>query len=97
MRLTEDTLKQLSDPNLTPDERALLRCRLAADLIHTGRYEDARDALGDLWQGIGERPELKGLEPQTAAEVLLQSPRQHQQKAAEQTKPKDGEAARAAQ
>src|SRR5437588_359009 len=72
MRLTEDTLKQLSDPNLTPDERALLRCRLAADLIHTGRYEDARDALGDLWQGIGERPELKGLEPQTAAEVLLQ-------------------------
>ena len=72
MRLTEDTLKQLSDPNLTPDERALLRCRLAADLIHTGRYEEARDALGDLWQGIGERPELKGLEPQTAAEVLLQ-------------------------
>jgi CheY-like chemotaxis protein/Tfp pilus assembly protein PilF len=72
MRLTEDTLKQLSDPNLTADERALLRCRLAADLIHTGQYETARDALGDLWQGVGERPGLTGLEPQTAAEVLLQ-------------------------
>jgi CheY-like chemotaxis protein/tetratricopeptide (TPR) repeat protein len=72
MRLTEDTLKQLSDPNLTADERALLRCRLAADLIHRGQYETARDALGDLWQGVGERPELTGLEPQTVAEVLLQ-------------------------
>jgi CheY-like chemotaxis protein/tetratricopeptide (TPR) repeat protein len=72
MRLTEDTLKQLADPDLTPDERALRRCRVAATLIHTGQYEAARDALGDLWQGIGDNPELKGLKPLTAAEVLLQ-------------------------
>jgi len=72
MRPTEDTLKQLSDPNLTPDERALRRCRLVANLIHVGQYEEARDALGDLWQGMGDRPELKGLNPLTAAEMLLQ-------------------------
>src|SRR2546423_11390154 len=72
MRLTEDTLKQLADPSLTPDERALRRCRVAATLIHTGQYEAARDALGDLWQGIGDHPELKGLKPLTAAEVILQ-------------------------
>jgi hypothetical protein len=39
MRLAEGALKQLSDPNLTPDERALRRCRVAADLIHTGQYD----------------------------------------------------------
>src|SRR2546423_1917841 len=72
MRLTEDTLKQLADPSLTPDERALRRCRVAATLIHTGQYEAARDALGDLWQGIGDNPEVKGLKPLTAAEVILQ-------------------------
>ena len=72
MRLTEDTLKQLADPGLTPDERALKRCRVAARLIHTGQYEAARDAMGDLWVGVGDRPYLKGLKPLTAAEVILQ-------------------------
>jgi CheY-like chemotaxis protein len=72
MRLTEDTLKQLANPDLTPDERALRRCRVAATLIHTGQYEAARDALGNLWQGIGDNPELKRLKPLTAAEVILQ-------------------------
>jgi len=72
MRPTEETFKRLNSPDLTPDDRALLRCQLAADFIHTGQYEAARDALGDLWQGIGNRPELKGLKPLAAAEVLLQ-------------------------
>jgi CheY-like chemotaxis protein len=72
MRLTEDTLRELSDPNLTWDERALRRCHVAANLIHIGHYEAARDALGELWQGIGNHPELNGLKPDTAAEVILQ-------------------------
>jgi tetratricopeptide (TPR) repeat protein len=45
---------------------------VAADLIHRGQYDDAREALGDLWRGIGERPDVEGLEETTAAEVLLQ-------------------------
>lgn len=72
MKPTEEILKQLNSPDLTVDERALRRCQLAAEFVHTGQYETARDVLGELWQGVGDRPELRGLNPQTAAEVLLQ-------------------------
>jgi tetratricopeptide (TPR) repeat protein len=40
-------------------------------LIYAGRYEEARDELGELWAGIGERPQLD-FEPRIRAEVLLQ-------------------------
>jgi CheY-like chemotaxis protein len=71
MTSTESLLRQLDDPTLGPDERAQLRCRVAAELEHRGQYETARDALGDLWQGTGQRPALAGLSELTAAEVLL--------------------------
>jgi CheY-like chemotaxis protein len=70
MNLTDDRLKELDNPSLTRNERVLLRCRLASEFIHAGQYETAREALGDLWQGIGRRPTVEGLKP--AAEVLLQ-------------------------
>jgi tetratricopeptide (TPR) repeat protein len=73
MNLADDSLKRLDDPSLTESERILLRCRVAADLIHTGQYGAAREALGDLWRGIGERPNMEGLDERTAAEVLLQA------------------------
>ena len=72
MNLTDSLLRQLGDPKLTADERALLRCRVAADLIHTGQYEQAQESLGELWRSAGARPNLEGLEETTAAEVLLQ-------------------------
>jgi tetratricopeptide (TPR) repeat protein len=50
----------------------MLRCHHAAEFIHTGQYEAAREALGELWQGVGRRPEIKGLAILTTAEVLLQ-------------------------
>jgi two-component system, chemotaxis family, chemotaxis protein CheY len=71
MTSTESLLSQLDDPTLSHDERAQLRCRVAAELEHRGQYEAARDALGDLWQGVGQRPALEGLSELTAAEVLL--------------------------
>lgn len=70
MNLADSRLKGLD--RLTADERALTRCSVAADLIHAGQFEGAREALEDLWQGIGERPSLQGLAETTAAEVLLQ-------------------------
>lgn len=73
MTLAEDRLKELDNPSLTPDERTRLRCQLAADFIHGGRYEAAREALGELWRGIGERPNVEGLDERTAAEALLQA------------------------
>ncbi len=72
MTLADSLLKQLDNPSLPANERTLLRCRVAADFIHTGQYEAAREALGELWQGIGQSPDVKKLPPMIAAEVLLQ-------------------------
>jgi|SRR5215207_9372113 len=72
MTLADRRMKELDNPSLTENDRALLRCHIAADLIHAGQYEAAREALGDLWPGVGERPDVKKLPPVTAAEVLLQ-------------------------
>jgi tetratricopeptide (TPR) repeat protein len=72
MNLADERLKKLDNPSLTDNERALLRCHVAADLIHAGQYEAAREALSELWRGIGERPDVKRLPPVTVAEVLLQ-------------------------
>jgi tetratricopeptide (TPR) repeat protein len=72
MTLADERLKELDSPSLTADERAVLRSQVAADLTHKGQYEAAREALGGLWRGVGERPNLEGLEKSTTAEVLLQ-------------------------
>ena len=71
MNLTDMRLKEPDTPVLT-EEHALLRCGAAAELIQRGQHEAARDALGELWRGIGERPDVEGLDESTAAEVLLQ-------------------------
>jgi tetratricopeptide (TPR) repeat protein len=73
MKLADNRLKELDGPTLSPNDRALLRCRFASEFIHVGQYESAHAALGDLWRGIGTRPDVEGLPVQTAAEVLLQS------------------------
>ncbi|MBA3241433.1 MAG: tetratricopeptide repeat protein [Acidobacteria bacterium] len=72
MNLADARLKELDNPSLTAEGRILLRCSIAADLIHRGQYETAREALGELWQGVGQHPDVKKLRPVTAAEVLLQ-------------------------
>ncbi|HEY0077923.1 MAG TPA: tetratricopeptide repeat protein [Pyrinomonadaceae bacterium] len=64
-------MRQLENPALTPNQRAELRCQVARELEDKGEYEAAREALGGLWQGVGERPHVEGLEQSTAAEVLL--------------------------
>jgi tetratricopeptide (TPR) repeat protein len=72
MTLAEERLRQLDSPSLTEEERTLLRCRVAAEFIHAGQYEAAREALGDLWRGVGERPAVERMPPAVAVEVLLQ-------------------------
>jgi tetratricopeptide (TPR) repeat protein len=73
MTLADERLKELDNPSLTTDGRALLRSETAADLMHKGQYEASREALGELWRGIGERPNVEGLGESSAAEVLLQA------------------------
>ncbi len=72
MNLADERLKELDNPSLTDSERILIRCRIAADLIHRGQYEAAREAVGELWLGVGQRPPVSTLPPAVDAEVLLQ-------------------------
>lgn len=71
MALADERLKELDNPSLTDDERVLLRCAVASELIQKGQYEVARETLGGLWTGVGEKPDVKGLTPVLAAELLL--------------------------
>jgi len=71
MNLATQLLHQIDDPTLSRDERTRLRCALAKELEQSGNYEAAHGALGDLWQRIGERPQIDSLDPHTVAEVLL--------------------------
>ena len=71
MNSAADLLRRIDDPNISLIERAQLRCELARDLEATGDYEAARSAMGDLWQHLGTRPKIDGLDRRTAAEVLL--------------------------
>lgn len=71
MNLSHQLLHQIADPTLTSNERAQLRCQFAKQLEEAGNYEAAREAMGELWRGVGHRPVLEGLDEETAAAVIL--------------------------
>jgi tetratricopeptide (TPR) repeat protein len=70
MTLADERLKELD--TLSAPERVMLRCRVAADFTHKGQYEAAREALGELWLGVGKHAPLGDYPPAVRAEVLLQ-------------------------
>jgi tetratricopeptide (TPR) repeat protein len=55
------------------DRRAELCCEATRELEYKGEYEEARKVLRDYWSRIGEHPKVDGLQPMTAAEVLLRA------------------------
>lgn len=71
MNFTKELLHQIADPKLSSDERALRRCQLAQQYEESGNYEAARDAMGELWRGIGESPNVDGLDESTTGKVWL--------------------------
>jgi hypothetical protein len=73
MNATKELVHQLADPNLSINQRAQLRCQLASQLEDEGDYEAAREAMGELWQRVGERPLLERLDEETKAGVLLRA------------------------
>jgi len=73
MSATKQLVRQLADPNLSINQRAQLRCRLASQLEDEGDYEEARAAMGELWQRVGERPLVEGLDEETKGAVLLRA------------------------
>src|SRR2546421_2714856 len=66
----KELIYQIADPNLTPNERARLRINLSKELEESGKYEEACEALRELWPRVGERPVLESLDARTSAEVL---------------------------
>lgn len=73
MNLATQLLQQIDNPKLSHNERVRLWCALAKELEAAGNFEPACSALGELWQGVGERPALDRLDELTAAEVLLRA------------------------
>ncbi len=73
MKSKRDLLHESMDQNLSVCQRAQARCQLAIQLETEGDYEAAREAMGELWQGVGERPLLEGLDEETKGAVLLRT------------------------
>jgi hypothetical protein len=57
--------------HLAPNEEAILKCQAALELRDKSDYQAARAVMHPLWKRIGEPPDLKGLQAEVAAEVLL--------------------------
>jgi tetratricopeptide (TPR) repeat protein len=57
--------------HLTPNDRALIKCRKSLELKDRGDYAGAQEVMRPLWNRVGEHPRLDGLHPTVAAEVLL--------------------------
>lgn len=73
MKLSNELLLQIADKTISHNERARLRCQLAKQLEETGSYDAAREAMGELWRGVGHRPVLDELDQTMAAKVLLRA------------------------
>jgi CheY-like chemotaxis protein len=73
MKSKRDLLHHLTDQNLSANQRAQARCQLAIQLETEGDYEAAREAMGELWQGVGKRPVVVGLDERTKGSVLLRT------------------------
>ena len=71
MSFRASLLRTLATQNLSVDRRAELCCETAKELENKGEYDQACKVLSDYWRRIGEDPKLDGLEPSTAAELLL--------------------------
>lgn len=64
---------QLKEQTLTATDRVRTLCARAKELEEAGKFDDARSALNDFWQRIGERPKVKGLAAPVQAELLLRA------------------------
>jgi tetratricopeptide (TPR) repeat protein len=73
MTLPASLLRELVNPNLDVGGRAELCCKVAQEFENKGEYEEAREILSGLWPRLDQRPRIKGLERDIAAEVLLRA------------------------
>ncbi len=71
MKMNQVELLQQDTATATNSELAPIVCARAKELEEAGKFEDARLALSEFWQRIGDRPRVEGLDGAVRAEVLL--------------------------
>lgn len=65
------TSPKLDTSHLSRDEEALSRCEIALQEKDKANAAGALEIMRPLWCEVGKRPDTKGLQPATAAEVFL--------------------------
>lgn len=72
MKIDRSNLMQHKKLTATSTERARMLCAQAKEREEAGEFEEARLALSEFWQRIGERPRLEGLAESDQAELLCE-------------------------
>ncbi len=62
---------KLDTSHLSRDEEALSRCEIALQQRDNENPQGALEIMRPLWRGVGTRPDTQGLQPETAANVVL--------------------------
>jgi tetratricopeptide (TPR) repeat protein len=62
---------KLDTSHLSRDEEALSRCEIALQQRDNENPQGALEIMRPLWRGVGTRPDTQGLQPETAADVVL--------------------------
>jgi tetratricopeptide (TPR) repeat protein len=62
---------KLDTSHLSRDEEALSRCEIALQQRDYENPQGALEIMRPLWGGVGTRPDTQGLQPETAANVVL--------------------------
>jgi len=62
---------KLDTSHLSRDEEALSRCEIALEQRDYENPQGALEIMRSLWRGVGTRPDTQGLQPETAADVVL--------------------------
>ena len=73
MTLPASLLREMETHSPSADHLAERACQQAKALENKGSYEEAWRALNAHWPRFGERPQLTGLAPSVAAEILLRA------------------------
>ena len=71
MKMNQVELLQVEAVTATSSERARIACARAKELEEAGKFDEARSALSEFWQRIGDRPRVEGLAGAVRADVLL--------------------------
>lgn len=71
MKMNQVELLQNNATTTTGSEQVWVACELAKELEEAGKFEDARLALSEFWQRVGDRPRLEGLDGAVRGELLL--------------------------